>query len=72
MPGVITTGGSGDNMYFSWEHGFAHFISMNSETAIDVGNFDEDEVAWLIEELKAVDRVRCEHTVDMFIINYCV
>ena len=58
MPGVIDSGGSGDNMYFSWEQGAVHFVSMSSETAIDVANFDEDEVAWLVDNLKSVDRNR--------------
>ena len=58
MPGVIDAGGSGDNMYFSWEQGFVHFVSMNSETAIDLADFDEDEISWLIENLKSVDRTR--------------
>ena len=55
MPGVlnevssssITSGGSGDNMYYSWSVGLVHFVSMNSETAIDVGNFEDAEITWL-------------------------
>ena len=56
MPGLIDSGGSGDNMYYSWELGYTHFVSMNSETAIDTANFDEDEVAWLKSDLSKVDR----------------
>lgn len=39
MPGVLDSGGSGDAMYYSWNLGHTHFLSMNSETAIDVANF---------------------------------
>ena len=56
MPGMVDQGGSGDNMFFSWELGYTHFVSMNSETAIDVGNFDEAEIKWLINDLASVDR----------------
>jgi hypothetical protein len=53
----ITSGGSGDNMYFSWSIGNVHFLSMNSETELDVGNFAEKEIEWLKADLAAVDRM---------------
>ena len=64
MPGVLeepqneenTNNGSGDNMYFSWNLGPIHFISMNSETAIDVGNFADDQIKWIEKDLQLVDR----------------
>jgi hypothetical protein len=63
MPGVLNqpndagvSGGSGDNMYYSWEYGPAHFTSMNSETAIDVGHFSDDCLAWADKDMAAVDR----------------
>jgi hypothetical protein len=62
MPGVLEqenaglTGGSGDNMYYSWNYGPAHFISLNSETAIDVGNFADENLEWAEKDLKSVDR----------------
>lgn len=69
MPGVLleeeyahgrklskTGSGSGDNMYYSWELDNIHFISMNSETAIDTANFNEDEIAWTENDLNSVDR----------------
>ena len=58
MPGVMDKGGSGDNMFYSWEQGPAHFISMNSETAIDTANFSSAEIAWLEDDLKHVDRTK--------------
>lgn len=56
MPGVNDEGGSGDNMFFSWTLGNAHFVSMNSETAIDTANFTDYEMQWVEADLKTVDR----------------
>ena len=56
MPGVLDAGGSGDNMFYSWDLGFAHFIALNSETALDTANFKDDEVEWVRQNLAAVDR----------------
>ena len=56
LPGVVDLGASGDNMYYSWEFGPAHFDSLNSETALDTGAFHEDMVAWMDEDMSAIDR----------------
>lgn len=53
-----TGSGSGDNMYYSWEMGSIHFISMNSETAIDTANFNDKELAWAESDLSTVDRTK--------------
>jgi acid phosphatase type 7 len=73
MPGVLDEGeygrsqsqsetdtynGSGDNMYYSWDVEGIHFISMNSETAVDTANFNTDEIAWATADLGTVDRVK--------------
>ena len=64
MPGVMTEpaegsgNGSGDNMFYSWNFGPVHIISMNSETAIDVANMPTGEVAWAEADLQAVDRTQ--------------
>jgi hypothetical protein len=39
--------GNDDNMYYSWEYGAAHFLALNSETAIDVPNFSKAQLSWL-------------------------
>lgn len=56
LPGVIDEGGSGDNMFYSWNAGYTHFVSGNSETAVDTANFSEDFLAFLQADLAAVDR----------------
>lgn len=56
MPGTLDGGGSGDNMFFSWNLGYTHFIALNSETAVDTANFAENEIEWVRENLAAVDR----------------
>ena len=56
MPGTIDEGGSGDNMFFSWNLGYTHFIALNSETAVDTANFAQDEIEWVQQNLAAVDR----------------
>ena len=43
-------------MYYAWDLGYAHFIALNSETAIDVANFEKDEIAWVRSNLESVDR----------------
>lgn len=57
LPGVIdNTDSSHDNMYYSWEYGPIKFISMNSETVIDTGNFSDEEIDWLNTVMTTVDR----------------
>lgn len=56
MPGQIDEGGSGDGMYYSWQYGAVHFTSMNSESPIDTPQFSESEMAWVNQDLAAVDR----------------
>lgn len=45
-----------NGMYYSWNAGNTHFISANSETAIDTADFSESFLVWLEEDLKSVDR----------------
>lgn len=56
MPGIIDEGGSGDNMFFSWNAGFVHFLSCDSETAIDTANFAPNQLEWMLKDLKRVNR----------------
>lgn len=56
MPGVLDKGGSGDNMYYSYDIGHTHFVAMNSESPIDTPQFSDAEMAWLDEDLAQVDR----------------
>lgn len=56
MPGTLDEGGSGDNMFFSWDLGYTHFVALNSETAVDTANFADDEIEWVRQNLAAVDR----------------
>lgn len=41
-------------MYYSWDAGHAHFISLNSETAIDTANFSDELLEWLSADLEKV------------------
>jgi hypothetical protein len=65
FPGVADEGGSGDNMFYSWNSGRAHFVSGNSESAIDTANFSEDYLSWLEKDVTALDR-----DVYPFVINF--
>jgi len=56
MPGVASQGGSGDNMFYSFNLANIHFVAMNSETAVDTAWFSENEQKWLINDLQSVDR----------------
>jgi hypothetical protein len=58
MPGVVDEGGSGDSMYYSWNAGFAHFLTCDSETPIDTANFNREQVKWMVSDLKRVNRQR--------------
>ena len=48
--------GSGDNMFYSWEAGYAHFISINSESAIDTAYVNDIEMRFIQKDLATVDR----------------
>jgi hypothetical protein len=65
FPGVTDEGGSGDNMFYSWNSGSAHFVSGNSESAIDTADFTEKYLTWLQDDVSAVDR-----SVYPFVINF--
>ena len=56
FPGVSDEGGSGDNMFYSWNSGRAHFVSGSSESAIDTANFSDEYLNWLEKDVAAVDR----------------
>lgn len=53
---MIDEGGSGDNMYFSWNYGPVHFLTCDSETPIDTANFDTEQIKWMAADLKRVRR----------------
>lgn len=68
MPGMFepsdkplpdTSSGSGDNMYYSWDVEFAHFVAGDSESLIDTAYFSPAELAWMEKDLSLVKR---EHT----------
>ena len=46
--------------------GAAHFVSMNSETAIDTPNFSDKEIEWVESDLAAVNRSRTPWVVAHF------
>jgi hypothetical protein len=56
MPGTIDEGGSGDNMFYSWNAGPIHFLSCDSETMIDTANFSPKQLEWMVKDLKRVNR----------------
>jgi len=56
LPGVVDAGGSGDNMFYSWDAGYTHWVTGNSETAVDTANFADEYLAFLEEDLSKVDR----------------
>jgi 3',5'-cyclic AMP phosphodiesterase CpdA len=64
MPGVFedagvpvdTSSGSGDNMYYSWTVEHAHFLAADSESIVDTAYFSEDQLLWMREDLKLVNR----------------
>ena len=45
--------GSGDNMFYSWNAGFAHFISISSESPIDTAYISEIEMDFIESDLIA-------------------
>lgn len=67
------SGGTG-NMWYSFDHGMAHFISLNSETDLGnglggpdegqplrsgpFGSYQNAQVDWLAADLAAVDRTK--------------
>jgi len=44
------------NMYYSWNSGPVHFLSINPETAIDTADVDATQLAWIQADLAAVNR----------------
>jgi hypothetical protein len=66
LPGVMDAGGSGDNMYYSWTMGHAHFAAMNSESPIDTAQFKDEEMEWLNQDLASVDREQTEWIIAHF------
>lgn len=65
FPGVSDEGGSGDNMFYSWNSGRVHFVSGNSESAIDTAYFSDEYLSWLEKDVAAVDR-----DVYPFVVNF--
>jgi hypothetical protein len=65
MPGMFgasvgkvpdTSSGSGDNMYYSWEVGHAHFLAADSESLIDTAYFSPAQLEWMAKDLSLVAR----------------
>jgi len=60
LPGMdarLGLGGSGDGLYYSWQYAGIRFLAMDSETAIDTGNFGSKDLDWAKEQLETtVDR----------------
>lgn len=43
-------------MFYSWNAGHAHFISSNSESAVDTAEFSRTFLDWFQSDIQAVDR----------------
>ena len=61
MPGIFgpsadTTSGSGDNMFYSYNVEYVHFLAGDSESIIDTAYFSDAQIAWMQKDLGAVDR----------------
>jgi len=51
MPNVAS-GAQSDAMYYSWDVGCTHFISLNTESIIDTPYMDQRQIEWLEMDLK--------------------
>lgn len=40
-------------MYYSWDAGCIHFVSVNSESPLDLPQVDPQQIAWLTSDLEA-------------------
>ena len=66
MPGLFeptglpidVSSGSGDNMYYSWDVEYAHFLAADSESPIDTAYFSEEQLTWMRKDLSLVDRAK--------------
>ena len=65
MPGMFeaadtvlpdTSSGSGDNMFYSWDVNYVHFLAADSESLIDTAYFSETELTWMRKDLSMVRR----------------
>jgi len=56
FPGVLDEGGSGDNMFYSFNAGHTHWSTGNSETKVDTPDFSDNYLEWLEADLSSVDR----------------
>jgi len=54
MPSVES--GSPSPLYYSWNYGAVHFIALNSESNSNVAKMPKEQVAWLVNDLKKVNR----------------
>jgi 3',5'-cyclic AMP phosphodiesterase CpdA len=65
MPGMFepsdtkvpdTSSGSGDNMFYSWDVEYVHFLAADSESIIDTAYFSKEQVEWMHKDLSLVVR----------------
>mmetsp|Transcript_253 Transcript_253/g.750 ORF Transcript_253/g.750 Transcript_253/m.750 type:complete len:505 (+) Transcript_253:57-1571(+) len=56
MPG--NSSGSNSNMYYSFDYGIVHFVAINTETIVDEGNVNPDQIHWLEEDLLKANQNR--------------
>lgn len=48
--------GSGDNMFYSWEVGHSHFLSIDSESAVDTAYVNDIQMQFIKQDLSLVNR----------------
>jgi hypothetical protein len=58
LPGSHSLSLDYENLFYSWNYGSVHFISIDTESVLDVAGMTQKQVTWIEQDLQAVDRTR--------------
>ena len=62
--------GADDGMYYVWNYGNVNFLAMNSESAIDLPNFDKDELEFFSNVIAADGLNNVKSLKDSFLVSH--
>jgi hypothetical protein len=56
LPGPFSISLDYENLYYSWNYGNIHFLSIDTESILDIAYLSPKQLAWIEQDLASVDR----------------
>jgi len=58
LPGPYSISDDYENLFYSWNYANVHFVSLDTESVLDIAYLSPKQIAWLEADLSQVDRTK--------------